>query len=116
MEPQNPKVFVVRTGLQEVLGRRALVDQVGVEDVEFVTLDDLGRGVVKVVMRLVVFVPLEARVDPIEEAGFPGAVLVCPQVHFSCDWNLHAELSLVGAHALSGSSDKSVLCTFIGVT
>lgn len=116
VEPQNPKVFVVGTGLQEVLRGGALVDQVWVEDVELVTLDDLGWGVVEVVMRLVVFVPLEARVDPVEEAGLPGAVLVRPQVHFSCDWKLHAELSLVVAHAFPRSSHKSVLWAFVGVT
>lgn len=81
VEPQNAEVLVVGTGLQEVLRRGSLVDQVRVEDVELVALDDLWRRVVKVVMRLVVFVPLEARVDPVEEAGLSGTVFVSPQVH-----------------------------------
>uniref|UniRef100_A0A8C3HVR3 Uncharacterized protein n=1 Tax=Chrysemys picta bellii TaxID=8478 RepID=A0A8C3HVR3_CHRPI len=78
VEAQDGEVLVVLTGLQEVLGRGALVDQVGVEDVELVALDDLGRRVVEVVVRLVVLVPLEARVDAVEEAGLAGPVLVSP--------------------------------------
>ena len=54
-------------------GRLALVDQVRVEDVELVALDDLGRGVVEVVVGLVVLVPLEAGVHSVEVAGLPGS-------------------------------------------
>lgn len=116
MEPQNPKVLVVGTGLEEVLGGGALVDQVWIEDVELVTLDDLGWWVVKVIMRLVVFVPLKACVDPVEEAGFPWTVFVSPQVHFTRDRELHAELGLVVAHAFSRTTYKGVLSTFVGIT
>lgn len=116
VEPQGPKVLVVGTGLEEVLRRGALVDQVRVEDVELVTLDDLGRRVVEVVMGLVVFVPLEARVDPVEEAGLPGPVLVRPQVHLPGDRQLHAELRLVVAHALFGAADEGVLSALAGVS
>lgn len=116
MEPQNPKVLVFRTGFQEVLRCGTLVDQIGVENVELVTLDDLGRGVVEVVMRLVVLVPFEACVDPVEEARFPWTVFVCPQVHFPRDGNLYAELGLVVAHALSGAADEGILRALSGVT
>ena len=47
---------------QRVLGRLALVDEVGVEDIELVPLHDLWWRVVHVVMGLVVLVPLEASV------------------------------------------------------
>lgn len=116
MEPQNPKVFIFRTGFKEVLRGGTLVNQVRVENVELVTLDDLWWRVVEVVMRLVVFVPFEACVDSVEEAWFPGAVFVSPQVHFTRDWELHAELSLIIAHALSGATYEGVLGTLIGVT
>lgn len=115
MEPQNPKVLVVRTGLEEVLRGRALVNQVWVEDVKLVTLDNLGRWVVEVVMRLVVFVPLKASVDPVEKAWFPGTIFVSPQVHFTRDWELHAKLGLIVAHTLSGTTYKSIFSTLIGV-
>lgn len=116
MEPQNPKVFILRTGLKEVLWSRALVNQVRVENVELVALDDLGRWVVEVVMCLVVFVPLEARVHPVEEARLPGTVLIGPQIHFTRDWELHAELSLVVAHPFLGPAHKGILGTLTGVT
>lgn len=116
MEPQNPKVFILRTGLKEVLWGRALVNQVWVENVELVALYDLGRWVVKVVMCLVVFVPLEARVHPVEEARLPGTVLVGPQIHFTRDWELHAELSLVIAHPFLGTAHKGIFGTLTSIT
>lgn len=116
VEPQNAKVFILGTGLQEVLRGRALVNQIRVENVELVALDDLGRWVVEVVMCLVVFVPLEARVHPVEEARLPGTVLVGPQVHFTRDWELHAELSLVVAHPFLGTPHEGIFGTFTGVT
>lgn len=116
VEPQNAKVFVFRTGLKEVLWGGALVNQVRVENVKLVALDNLGRWIVEVIMRLVVFVPLKAGVHPVEEARFPGTVLVGPQIHFARDWELHAELSLVVAHPLLGTAHKGILGTLTGVT
>lgn len=109
VEPQDPKVFILWTGLKEVLWCGALVNQVRVENVELVALDDLGRRVVEVVMCLVVFVPLEARVHPVEEARLPGTILVGPQVHFTRDWELHAELSLIVAHPFLGTAHECIL-------
>lgn len=45
------------------------ISQFGVEDVELVALDDLGRRVLAVVVRLVVLVPLVALLNTVEEAG-----------------------------------------------
>ena len=57
---------VVRARRERVLGGRALADEVRVEDVELVALDNFGRWVIDVVVRLVVLVPLEAGVDAVE--------------------------------------------------
>lgn len=116
VKTQNPKVFVVGAGLQEILRCRAFVDKIWVEDVELVSLDDFGRGVVEVVMRLVVFVPLEAGVDAVEEARFARTVFVGPQVHFSSQGHFDAELGLVAAHAFFGTPHERVLRAFIRVT
>lgn len=63
-------------------GRRlAFVDEIRVEDVELVALDDLGRRVVMVIVRLVVLVPLVACVDPVEVLGLARPVLVMPPIH-----------------------------------
>lgn len=115
VEAQHPEVAVVLGGLQEVLRRGALVDQVGVEDVELVALHDLGRRVVEVVVGLVVLVPLEARVDPVEEARLAGPVLVGPQVHLPRQGHLHAELGLVSAHALPRPAHKRILRALAGI-
>ena len=44
-------------------------------------LDDLGRGVVVIVVCLVVLVPLVASVHSVEVLGLPRPVLVVPPVH-----------------------------------
>lgn len=116
VEAQRSEVLVVRAGLQEVLRGGALVDQIRVEDVKFVTLDDFRRRVVEVVVSLVVLVPLEARVHAVEEARFAWSVLVGPQVHLPGQGQLHAELRLVATHALLGAAHEGVLGTLAGVT
>ncbi|KFP75399.1 Putative uncharacterized protein encoded by CACTIN-AS1, partial [Apaloderma vittatum] len=116
VEAQDGKVLVVLAGLQEVLGGRALVDEVGVEDIELVALHDLGGRVVEVVVGLVVLVPLEARVHAVEEAGLAGPVLVSPEIGLAREGHLHAELRLVCAHALLGLTEEDVIGTLGGVT
>ena len=61
--------------LEEELGSCCFVEQFGVEDVEFVALDDLWRRVFTVVVSLVVFVPLVALLDWVEETGFAPDLL-----------------------------------------
>lgn len=75
-ELEQRKVPVVAAGDELILRCFGLVDEVWVEDVELVALDDLGRGVVHVVVGLVVFVPLEAGVDAVEVSRFARPVLV----------------------------------------
>uniref|UniRef100_A0A8V1AF54 Uncharacterized protein n=1 Tax=Gallus gallus TaxID=9031 RepID=A0A8V1AF54_CHICK len=115
VEAQDGEVLVVLAGLQEVLRSGAFVDEVGVEDVEFVTLHDFGRGVIEVVVGLVVFVPLEARVHAVEEARFAGPVFVGPEVRLARQRHLHAELRLVCSHALLGLAEEDVVGALGGV-
>ncbi|KYN38821.1 Putative uncharacterized protein C19orf29OS, partial [Trachymyrmex septentrionalis] len=56
------------------------IDEVRIENIEFISLYDLRRRIVHVVMRLIVFVPLETCVHAIEVARFTRSVLVGPQV------------------------------------
>lgn len=67
--------------IKGVGGRLGLVNEVGVEDVELVALDDLGRRVVVIVVRLVVLVPLVPRVHAVEVFGLARPVLLIPPVH-----------------------------------
>ena len=49
-----------------VSGRFSLVNQIWIKYIELVALDYLWRRVVLVVMRLIILVPLEAHLDPVE--------------------------------------------------
>ena len=90
-----PAPYVAEDSLQKVLGHDMLTDEVWLEDAEFVALHNLGWRVVEVIMRLVIFVPLEARVHAVEEARFSRPVLVGPQIGPAAQWHLHAELCLI---------------------
>lgn len=58
----------------------SLVDEVGVEYGELVSLDDLGRRVVEVVVGLVVLVPVPARLHAVQIARLARPILVLPPV------------------------------------
>lgn len=61
-------------GVFEVeLGSLVLVAQLGIENIEFVSLHHLGRRVVLVEVGLVVFVPLNALAQDVVEQGRRGA-------------------------------------------
>src|SRR5690242_876392 len=64
--------------LDLVRGRFCLVDEVGVEYVELVALDDLGRGVIVVVVGLVVLVPFVAHLHTVEVARLSRLVGASP--------------------------------------
>lgn len=116
VKTQDTEVLVVEARLQEVLWRGALVDQVWVKNIKLVSLDDFGRRVVKVVVRLVVLVPLEACVDTVKEARLAWPVLISPHVHFASQRHLYAELGLVTPHAFFCTSDKRIFGALAGVT
>lgn len=60
--------------------RRSLgfINEIRVEDIKFITLDDLGRRIVMVVMGLIVLVPLVAHLHSIEIPGLARPVFVGP--------------------------------------
>jgi len=61
---ESDRVRVLCTvGLDEELRRCCFIEQVGVENVEFIPLDNFWRGILAIVMGLVVFVPLVALLD-----------------------------------------------------
>ena len=60
----RPSVHLTRTSNH--LRCRGFVDEIRIENVKLVALDDFRRRVVVIVMRLIVFVPLETGVDPIK--------------------------------------------------
>ena len=54
------------------------VDKIGIEDIELVALNDLGREIFVVVVSLVVLVPLVTHLDSVEVAWFSRSVCLCP--------------------------------------
>lgn len=85
---QNARLVVA--GLPDDLVRRSFgrVDEVRSKDGESVGLDDLGRGVVDVVVGLVVLVPLVPRDDLVEVPRLPRSVLVLPRVRLASELRL----------------------------
>mmetsp|Transcript_5720 Transcript_5720/g.11096 ORF Transcript_5720/g.11096 Transcript_5720/m.11096 type:complete len:461 (-) Transcript_5720:510-1892(-) len=75
-----------------------LVNQIRIEDIELVALHHLGGGVVVVVVRLVVLVPLVTRVHSVEEARLAGPVLVVPRIHLLVHIDLSSKGNLIISH------------------
>jgi len=74
MDPKYDEVLVVTAHCQRIRWRARLINQIGVKDVELVTLHNLGWRVVEVVVGLVVFVPFKSSMDAIEVAWLPRSV------------------------------------------
>lgn len=75
-ETQNLKIRFPFTGGSRVGGCFGHIDKIGIENVELVALDNLGRWIVQIVVSLVILVPYETRVHSIEETRFAWTVLV----------------------------------------
>lgn len=101
VESQYCKLFVFGTGRQKILWCAVLIDQIGVENVELVSLDYFGRWVVHVVMSLVVFVPLKASVNSVEVSRFTRSVFVRPEVHLAVQCRFHGKLGFIFSHAFT---------------
>lgn len=84
-EAQNSEIPVVSARCNRILRCRIFVDQIRIEDVEFVALNDFRRRIIHVVMRLVVLVPFEPSVDAIEVARFARSVFIRPKVNWFID-------------------------------
>lgn len=81
MEPDNASLAVVPVLLNGKSWSLYLVNKVWVEDIEFVSLHDLRRWVVMIVVSLVVFVPLVSGVNSVEILGLSWSVLVMPPIY-----------------------------------
>ncbi|CAN0879886.1 hypothetical protein LINGRAHAP2_LOCUS13349 [Linum grandiflorum] len=81
VEPDDARLITTSISINRIRRSLGLVHQVGVEDVELVSLNDLRRRVVVVVVGLVVLVPLVTGVDSVEVLWFPRSVLVVPPVN-----------------------------------
>lgn len=116
VEAQGGEVLIVRASFQKVFWGGTFVDQVRVEDIKLVTLHNLGRRVVEIVVGLVVLVPLKSGVHSVEETWFAGTVFVSPQVGLAGQGHFHAELGLISSHPFFSAAEKNILGTLAGIT
>lgn len=58
-----------------------LVNKVWIEDVKFISLHNLWRWIVMIIVSLVVFVPLISRVNPIEIFWFSWTIFIVPPIN-----------------------------------
>lgn len=80
MEPYNTRLVAVPILFNCICRSLRFVNKVRVEDVEFVSLYNLRRWIVMIIVGLIILVPLISSVDTVEILGFPGSVLVMPPV------------------------------------
>jgi hypothetical protein len=81
MEPDNASLTIVPVLLDGKSWSLYLVNKVWVKDIEFVSLHNLRRRVVMIIVSLVVFVPLISGVNTIEILGLSWSVLVMPPIY-----------------------------------
>jgi hypothetical protein len=81
MEPDNASLTIVPVLFDGKSWSLYLVNKVWVKDIEFVSLHNLRRRVVMIIVSLVVFVPLISGVNTIEILGLSWSVLVMPPIY-----------------------------------
>lgn len=69
-----------RSFLQKELRSLRRIDEIRIEDVEFISLHNFWRRVVVIVVSLIVFVPLISRANSIVILGLARSILVSPPV------------------------------------
>ncbi|GAV77476.1 hypothetical protein CFOL_v3_20947, partial [Cephalotus follicularis] len=58
-----------------------LVNKVWIEDIKLISLHNLRRGVVMIIVSLIVFVPLVSSVNTIKIFGFSWSIFVMPPIY-----------------------------------
>lgn len=81
MKPDDAGLGTISIFLNSVDWRLLFVDQVRVEDVEFVSLHYLWGRIVVIIMCLVVFVPLITRMHTVKVLWLSRTILIMPPVH-----------------------------------
>lgn len=81
MKPYNACLAAVAILLNSIMWGLCLVHKVRVEDVEFISLHNLWRWVIVIIVSLVVFVPFISSVNAVEIFRLSRSVLVMPPVY-----------------------------------
>lgn len=83
MEPYNASLTVAPILLKSVSWSLCLVNKVWIKDIKFVSLNNLWRWVVVIIVSLIVFIPLISCVNTVEIFWLPWSVLVMPPIHLN---------------------------------
>lgn len=81
METYNACFTTIPILLNSEIWSLCLVNKVWIEDVELVSLYNLRRWVIVIIVSLVVFIPLVAGMNPVEIFRLSRSVLIVPPVH-----------------------------------
>lgn len=81
MEPYNASFRAITILLNCVCGGFRLVNKVRIEDIKLVTLHDLWRWIIMIIVSLVVLVPLISSVNTVEIFRLSRPVFVMPPVN-----------------------------------
>lgn len=81
MEPNDAGLGTVSIFFNEVRGCLGFIDEVGVENIELVALNNLGRRIIMVIVSLVILVPLITSMNTVEVFWLSRAIFVMPPVH-----------------------------------
>jgi hypothetical protein len=81
MEPYNAGLAAVPILLNGIRWSLYLVDKVWIEDVEFISLHNLWRWVIVIIVGLIVLVPFISCVNTVEIFRLSRSVLVMPPVN-----------------------------------
>lgn len=83
MEPYDTGLTIAPILLNSICWSLCLVNKVRVEYIELVSLHNLRRWIVMIIVGLVVFVPLISSVNTVEILGLPWSVLVMPPIYLT---------------------------------
>lgn len=95
MEPYDTCFAAVSILFNGVSWSFGLVNKVWIEDVKFISLHNLWRWIVMIIVSLVVLVPLISRVNPIEIFRFSWTIFIMPPINLQV-FQRHKLRSLFG--------------------
>ena len=81
MEPNHTPIWISFIRLDSERRLLRLVHEIGVEDVEAVSLNHLRRGILQIVMCLVVLIPIISTLHLVEEDRLLWCILLLPGEH-----------------------------------
>lgn len=87
MEPYDTCLAAVSILFDGVSWSFCLVNKVWIEDVKLISLHNLWRWIVMIIVSLVVLVPLVSCMNPIEVFWFSWTIFIMPPINLHVFWS-----------------------------